>query len=256
VTDRRSLLLARLESIGRSLAADPGALALLGLGSCGTETERLDEYSDLDFFVIVEPGRKGGFLDDLRWLERVAPIAYRYRNTDDGWKAIFEDGVLCEFAVFEPAELPAIPFEPGRVVWKREGFDEATLRPTRPLEPPPSHSPEWLLGEALTNLYVGLGRYRRGEGLSGARMVQYHAVECVLELTRGTAPFADAFAPNRRYESHAPTMAHALPGFMQGYARTRESALTILEFLERHFPVNARMASLIRELCSVPEESD
>ena len=62
---RRELLLSRLDAIGASLARRGDALALLGLGSVGVETDRIDDFSDLDFFAIVEPGRKARYLDDL-----------------------------------------------------------------------------------------------------------------------------------------------------------------------------------------------
>jgi len=52
----------KLTEIGQSLAASPAALALLGLGSAGVERNRLDEYSDIDFFVIVQPGWKQHYL--------------------------------------------------------------------------------------------------------------------------------------------------------------------------------------------------
>ncbi len=48
-----TMLLQRLDSIGQCLRASNKALALLGLGSVGIETERLDQYSDVDFFAIV-----------------------------------------------------------------------------------------------------------------------------------------------------------------------------------------------------------
>jgi hypothetical protein len=47
-------LLYRLDEIGKSLEKSGHALALIGLGSVGLELERLDQYSDLDFFVIVQ----------------------------------------------------------------------------------------------------------------------------------------------------------------------------------------------------------
>src|SRR5436190_636792 len=100
-TPQTNLLIARLNAIGASLAQSRGALALIGLGSVGTELERLDDYSDLDFFVIVEPGRKPDFIQNLDWLSRPGPIAYAFRNTAEGYKVLFEDGVFCEFAVFE-----------------------------------------------------------------------------------------------------------------------------------------------------------
>ncbi|KPB04498.1 hypothetical protein [Bacillus sp. CHD6a] len=55
---RKERLLRRLDEIGLSLERTQGALLLLGLGSVGNELDRLDEFSDLDFFVIVKPGYK------------------------------------------------------------------------------------------------------------------------------------------------------------------------------------------------------
>ena len=102
-------------------------MALIGLGSVGLELERLDSYSDLDFFTIVRPGHKADYLDDLSWLADVAPIAYCFRKTRDGYKLLYEDGIFCEFAVFEEAEL-AQSFPPGRVVWRAPGCGRLARR--------------------------------------------------------------------------------------------------------------------------------
>jgi hypothetical protein len=115
--NRTEALLQRLEDIGQSLAHSGRGLALLGLGSVGKELDRLDEYSDLDFFAIVQPGRKADFINDLSWLSAVQPIAYAFLNTPDGHKVLFEDGIFAEFAVFEPDDLTSIPFAVGRIVW-------------------------------------------------------------------------------------------------------------------------------------------
>jgi hypothetical protein len=61
-------LLDRLDAVGRSLATRGDALALIGLGSVGLDCERSDERSDLDFFAIVEPGRKARYINSLVWL--------------------------------------------------------------------------------------------------------------------------------------------------------------------------------------------
>ena len=66
-------LLARLDDIGESLRRSGNALALIGLGSVGLERNRLDRYSDLDFFAIVEPGHKARYIDTLDWLESLTP---------------------------------------------------------------------------------------------------------------------------------------------------------------------------------------
>ncbi len=250
-TGRPAALLARLDAIGRALEASDHALALLGLGSVGLELDRLDEYSDLDFFAVVEAGYKWRYIDNLDWLG-AAPIVYAFRNTVDGYKLLYEDGIFCEFAVFEPHELAHIPFAAGRIVWQRPGFDERLAMPARAAPAPGSSSDEWLVGEALTNLYVGLCRYRRGERLSAARFIQQYAVDRVLDLAsrieQAQPGHVDGFTPERRFEQRFPLTAAALPQMVQGYDRSPQSALAILRFLERHFPVNAAMVARVREL--------
>jgi hypothetical protein len=246
-------LLARLDAIGQSLEDSGHALALLGLGSVGLEVERLDAHSDLDFFVVVAEGYKRRYLENLDWLSSIAPIAYHFRNTPDGYKLLFQDGIFCEFAVFEQAELSAIPFAPGRVVWKLPHIDDAIGAPLVGRRSAPAPNVEWLVGEALTNLYVGLSRFRRGEKLSAARFVQQYAVDRALELWTlhegATAAPPDVFAPERRVEQRFPALAQALPRFVQGYESSPESARAILAFLEQHFDINPAMARAIRERC-------
>lgn len=245
-------LLTRLDNIGRSLAQSGHALALIGLGSVGLETERLDAYSDLDFFVIVETGYKARYIDNLDWLHSLCPIAYHFRNSPDGHKVLYQDGIFCEFAVFEQPELSTIPFAQGRIIWKQSQIDEAIGQPT--LVNPPARPPDvdWLLGEAITNLYVGLGRFRRGEKLSAMRFIQHYAVDRVLELAVLLEPeralSKDRFANERRIEQRFPQLAQALPTFVQGYERSAQSAVAILHFLEEHFVVNQAIADAIRRL--------
>lgn len=252
-TNQPERLLARLNAIASSLANTGNALALIGLGSAGLETNRLDNYSDLDFFAVVEEGRKHEFLDNLAWLSSICPIAFAYRNTRDGHKVLFEDGVFCEFAVFELPELRQIPFSPGRVVWKIAHLPDDLLAPEQHRYVPADSTIEWLLGEALTNLYTGLSRHRRGETLSAVRCIQVHAVDRSLELAARLEPeqssARDPFAFDRRFEQRYPGIAQALPEFIQGYARNVESAQAILGFLDAHFPVDATMKRLIQTLC-------
>lgn len=248
--NRRESLLSRLDAIGAALSRREGALALLGLGSVGIETDRIDQFSDLDFFAIVAPGRKGAFLSDLGWLSDAAPLSYSFRNTVDGFKILFADGIYGEFAVFEPEELASIPFAEGRIVWKADGVDEAIRIPVRAPAPRGAPDREWCVGEALTCLYVGLCRFRRGELLSAERLVQHHAVDRVVELAvlveSGRAGSADPYSAERRFELRFPEVAERLPRFVQGYGRTPESAREILEFLESNFDVNRAMGEEVR----------
>ena len=113
-TDVPSRLLARLDELGRVLAARGDAIALLGLGSVGADLGRLDDHSDLDFFVVVEDGAKPGYLADIDWLEALGPIAFEFENTVDGRKVLFEDGIYAEYAVFTLAELAGAAYTAGR----------------------------------------------------------------------------------------------------------------------------------------------
>jgi hypothetical protein len=246
-------LLARLDAIGRSLQSTGRALALIGLGSVGVERDRLDAFSDLDFFVIAKDGCKAWLLADLAWLSSICPIAYHFLNTEDGYKLLYQDGIFCEFAVFERAELGTIAFAEGQIVWKEAGVDDQIAIPIQNSQPAVPKRVEWLIGEALTNLYIGLGRYHRGEKLSAARFIQQYAVDRVLELTERVEAqqpgSEDRFAKERRFEQRFPITAQELPRFIQGYEQSRESAAAILDFMERHFDINPAMAQAIRRLC-------
>jgi hypothetical protein len=245
-------LLQRLDAIGQSLERTGLALALLGLGSVGVETARLDEYSDLDFFAIVQPGHKHRFIHNLDWLSTICPIAYHFQNSSAGHKLLFADGIFCEMAVFEPAELADIPYAEVRVIWQAPGLAGRVAMPAR--RPAPTiRSVEWMLGEALTCVYVGLGRYRRGEKLSAQRFIQHYAVDRLIELSAQLETpqpaFTDVFAIERRYEARFPTLAAELSRFIQGYERSPESARAIVAFLDQHFAINPALKAKILELC-------
>ncbi len=201
-------MLALLNDIAVRLSADPDAVALLALGSAGTHQERLDEHSDLDFFVIATDKYK--FLDNLEWL---GFVEWWHRDTPDGCKALV-NGIYCEFAVFLPEELPAIRFEAPRVVWQRDGVALAHENL------PEAAAQDWLVDEVLSNLYVGLHRWLRGERLSAMRMVQGEALDNLLRLLGADDPFA----PTRRAERLGLSW-HTLAG---GYERTPEAAQAIL----------------------------
>jgi len=246
----RHALLERLDAIGRSLARTEPALALIGLGSVGRELERIDEHSDLDFFVIVETGYKRAYLDDLSWLSAAHPLAFAFLNSDDGYKFLFADGIYGEMAIFEPEELATAVYAPGRMVWRRAGAPESWAAPRNW---PPSRRKQdvaWALGEALTNLYVGLGRFRRGEKLSAYRFIQQYAVDRLLDLMAlsATTANADLLDRPRRFEQRHPEAARDLPAFMQGYERSPESAAAILAWLDARYEIDPAMKQVVLSL--------
>jgi hypothetical protein len=234
----RELLLARLAAIAEAVAARPEGLALLGLGSCA-QPHRLDDHSDLDFFVIVQPGAAPRWREDLGWLAAAAPIAWAHRNTPDGWKTLSDDGILCEFAVFEPDQLPGIPYAPGRVVWSRDGFETARLIPVRGPEPV---DPAWRAREALSDLLVGLMRHQRGESHSAWEAIHVFAASNALLALAGPTDGADPFSPLRRLGEADPALAR-LVSIWQG-ADLPTAAGSILAALTARFGEDAMSAAV------------
>jgi hypothetical protein len=234
-------LLAGLDAIAASLAKRPAALALLGLGSCGLETERLDGFSDLDFFVIVEERAKAAFIADLDWLTPGAPIVFAHRNTPDGWKTLDEDGVLCEFAVFHPGELSHIPFAPGRVVWARDGFDTSVLTPKQVRQ---SVDLNWLATEALTNILVGLKRQMRGEDLAARRAILVDAADQVCQVMRAGGQ-SDPFNAWRRIEFDHPALAHEMAAIL-AHVDLRDSARGLVQALRQRTDLPSALSAEIQ----------
>lgn len=244
----------RLQDLAQYLKTREGFQALLGLGSVGLETERLDAWSDLDFFVIVSPGHKKAWIEDPSWLGGPQELAYTFKNTPDGYKLLWADGIFGEMAVFEAEELPGIPFSEGRVIWAQDGFDRAVLKPRntggRLWQ---ATSLDYLAGELLTCLYVGMCRWNRGEKLSAWRFIQGYCLDRFMEMSslldQAEPGYQDPYNRDRRFEALYPMAARELPRFLKGYDQVPESALELLSWLESVQPVNGAMAREIKKLC-------
>lgn len=239
---KKQLIIDRLDGISKSISERQETLALLGLGSIGEESVRLDDFSDLDFFLIVEKGHKKKYIDDISWLTDVYEAGYYYKNTEDGYKLLFNDGIYCEFAVFEPDELSNIPFANGKIIWKRNDFDESVCTPIKKSKSWKTDDLEWAFNEVLTCLYVGLCRYARGEKLSAMRFIQSFAVDIILaslhHIYQEADNFLDNFQLERRVEVRFPEFSGYLPGMLLGYDRTVESCENIIKFIELHYSIN------------------
>jgi hypothetical protein len=244
-------LLQRLDDVGVVLARRGDALALIGLGSVGLDLGRLDDHSDMDFFVVVDDGAKQRYLDSIDWLEAVAPIEFSFPNSVDGRKVLFSDRIFAEYAVFTLDELGAGSFPPGRLVWARADAPAGLERSGSLPGPSPYDYPEYHVNEAVTNLYVGLHRDARGECLSATRLIQQHAVDRLLtylELTTPGSARQDLFALERGAERRFGPEVLPLAEIVLGYDRNREAALVILDWLEARVDVDRTLAAEIRRL--------
>lgn len=243
-------LLQRLDRLTEVLRNDPDCLGLLALGSAA-DISRMDAYSDLDFFVIVKEGSVDRFLDHDFWLSACAPVAYRFRNTRDGHKVLWEDGIYAEYAVFDVSTLAHIPYSPGRWCFMREGVNLPS-QPSKPL-PDPRQSLDFAYNEALTNLLVGMMRYRRGEHLAGARLIQVHAIDRILAtLEDPKVPLpssVDPFSLDRRVEFRHPEIVELLKKVIVDLDHVPQAALVMLDYLNNRMAIPEAMLQRITELC-------
>lgn len=245
--DVKKRLMDRLDSIAKGLRNSQGGLGLLGLGSVGRELERIDAFSDLDFFAIVEDGKKMAFMQDISWMEDDAKIIYAFKNTKDGYKILYEDGIFGEMAIFELHELYHIPYAPGRVIWQRQNVEIPEVShipmPVRPFDV------HFEIHELLTNLLVGLMREQRGEHLSAMFFIQRFAFDRFLRLIRHEihpeGAYVDGFSDERRIEAHAPELQSVFSKILLGYDHNVDAAKNLLDEVMKRWECHPSMVSAI-----------
>lgn len=212
---------------------DERILAVLGLGSLA-RPKRMDEFSDYDFFLIVKDASKKNFLKQTSWL-KLNETQYLFRNTVDGFKAIVEGNVFIECAIFTVSELNDIPYDRPKLYWIRPGVNAKNI----PLKKRriSSYDTTYYLEECWSQLYVGLGRYLRGEHFAALHMIQIYAVESYLKATLPLWPKTieqDPFVYVRRFEQAYPNVHDELSLLLSGYSTIPESAKTLYEKLIQH----------------------
>lgn len=194
-----------------NLEADERVLGLVALGSMAARDYQPDRWSDHDFFVVVPPGAQDTFRSDLGWLPDAGQVALAFRETAHGLKVIYRSGHLLEFAVFEPDELHLAGANRYRTLLDRADI-EARMRAVVARTDEASQVDDVaLLGQVLTHLLVGVGRFSRGERLSAAEYVKNYALGYLLRLIHRHVPaeqgaLLDNLNPTRRFERVYPTL--------------------------------------------------
>jgi len=196
------------------LEADPRVLGLVAVGSMAEQDYAPDRWSDHDFFVVVASGTQESFRSDLRWLPGWEEIALSFRETAHGVKVVLRNGHLLEFAVFDPEELSLARVNRYRVLFDLERVGERLERvaqATRSSLDLAAPRDEWLTGQFLTALLVGVGQHDRGERLSGRQLVASGAVSHLVRLFAKhvgspSAGLLDGLDPFRRFELAHPSL--------------------------------------------------
>jgi predicted nucleotidyltransferase len=223
------------QALAERLARDDRVLGLVFLGSAAERDYAPDDWSDHDFFVITSSGEQDAFRADRSWVPRSDELALWFRETEHGVKALYEDGHLVEFAVFDLDELGVAAVDRWRVVFDRGGVEErmaeVAAQSARP-DPDPALS----FGQLVTTALVGAGRHRRGELLTGRFFVSELAVRHFVELVLLTVPSTrldtlDRLDRLRRFEVAFPELGEALAALQR--LPSDQAAITLLRLADR-----------------------
>jgi hypothetical protein len=220
----------------QTLSAYPQVCGLVTVGSMAAVDYMPDEWSDHDFFLIVEPGGQEFFRTDFRWLPDPDDIVFSYRETAHGVKVFYRSAHLVEFAVFDRQELSLARINRYRVLLDRGGI-EALMSGIRQETIAATHVSDrmWLFGQFLSNLLVGVGRHRRGELMSAFVFVKYNAARhlallCHQCLESPTKNLLDNLDPFRRLERAFPEESRILSELLR--LDTPQSAVALLGFAQ------------------------
>lgn len=222
---------------------DARVLAVLGLGSLA-RLERMDAWSDLDFFLVVEEGTKEAFLQDPSWLD-VPPHGFIFKNSKDGFKAMTRGDVFLECAVFSLKELHEIPYDRPKLYYVKEGIDPASI-PMK-VHPVDVVDKTYAIHEAITNLYIGLLRLHRGERYAARMMIQEVAFQNYLRASLPNFPLTldqDPYRMERRFERAFPDKTKTLHDVLKGYDELETAAKHLFILLQDVLPEHPLYASI------------
>lgn len=247
---KHELIQERLEQIRLAIAAQNHTLAMLLPHRNGPLHAMRADDCDIGFMLLVEVGCKELFLGDIEWLSEIQHIAFEFRRSPGHFRFLFSDGIFCDLTVMEKHEMENTDILPKDIAWQRatihsDIFDVAVPQSSRQYldDIVEYDEPDWLLGELLTNLLIGLRRFNNGEKLSAFYLIQHHALSRLLSLVnqweRKTSKNCDPLPSQRQsVERNYPHLCNLLSEFAQGYEASPQSALAILNYIEQHTAIN------------------
>jgi hypothetical protein len=194
-----------------NLSARDDVLGLVAVGSMAERDYLPDAWSDHDFFVITRTGAQEPYRVAYTWLPDADAIVYAFRETAHGVKVVYASGHLLEYAVFDREELAVARVNRYRVLLDRDDIGARLAQLAQESARTDAGSDAYHAGQFLTNLLVGVGRYRRGEILSAHHFVKASALHHLAILLQRyvpspDAPLADNLAPLRRFERVHPDL--------------------------------------------------
>ncbi len=218
-----------------NVTRDPHVLGLVALGSMA-DAKRRDRYSDHDFFLIVTAGNQEHFRQHLDWLPKSGEIVLQLRETAHGLKVMYRDAHLIEFAVFDTEELFLVKVNDYAILLDRANIADL-MSQVQHKSVLPTVDPDRELLHVLGLLQVGIGRYARGEQLSGHIFIKSYVLAHLLPalafcLKADDPSRLDNLDAFRRFESAFPEVGEELNALVLLDPLT--AARNLLVFIEKH----------------------
>jgi lincosamide nucleotidyltransferase len=229
-----------------SVRERPEVIGLIFVGSAAA-TERVDQHSDQDFFLVVHEGTAEGFRKNLSWLPNHGQIALHPRETAHGLKVVYQNGDVLEFAVFQDSELELAAANDYRVDLDRKDIaDRMEKIAKRSIPAEVNRSQEFEL--FLSLILIGVGRARRGEVLAAEQHIKAYALNNALRLIRLVRPVSaskkDSLNAYRRFELDYPELGGELGEVL--LMPTEESAKSLAVLVLREIRGDDREFALFR----------
>jgi len=232
-----------LERLIASLGVDESVIGVVALGSTAATVREPDRWSDHDLWVVVEPGSEERYRTDPSWLPDHGRLLLWLRETEHGIKAVYDDGHMVEIAVFLLEDLEVARVNSYRVLLDKGGVAAAMPAVRAATEKHIAgerRSEGYRVGQFITGLLVGIGRYARGERISAHEFVKLHSVGHLLALIPMVLDPVDPGAvddlnPWRRVEQAFPEVAGLISAALaQDIPRATLGLLAVGEGLRPH----------------------
>lgn len=235
LTDAVTEFDAYTERLVASVASRDDVLGLVLLGS-GAQRERLDEWSDHDFYLVVRDDAAEAMRRDLSWLPEHERVVLAPRETEHGLKVVYDDGHVLEFAVATLAEVASFGTNHHVVLLDRGGVTEAIGSAYAQTPQPAPVDVDRALGLFLSLLLIGVGRARRGELVAAGAHVRTYAVGELLSAWTAAVPpqggaLVDHLDRRRRFEDAYPQLAELDATLGQD---PESAASALLDLAEQH----------------------
>jgi hypothetical protein len=197
------------------LRVDDRVIGLVALGSMAATDRAPDEWSDHDFWVVTNNGAADAVRAETGWLPRSEDVVIAFTETAHGRSAIYADGHLVEYAVFDDRDVEIARANVFRVLFDDCNL-EARMQAMVDRTIAERHADDLTgadrFGVFLAQITIGVTRHGRGELLSANELVRGRAARTLVSLL---ASFVhpdiegrlDNLDPNRRFEQAYPLLA-------------------------------------------------